>query len=357
MLTPIEIHNKQHKQGRGYSKKEMDEFLERIAEDYETIYKENREMKEKLEKLSDGIQYYKSMEGTLQKALVLAEKTSKDTIDSANKKAELIENEARFKAGKIISHGKDTYEAVRQQCLALIQQYNQFKLQFKQIAIKQIELFDSDFYEIYTNDFMNKLNETIDTADITADQVSREPDGEDASEALHKVPDGEDTSEALHKVPDGEDASENLHEVHDEENASGILSVSLDDDTEKCRKSDADMAVKPDMYSETGADDDLGDTKEIPVIRHNNEVRHGDNADTLNDIIPTDDNFKKAGQTSDKVKKGKRPETAKNKAEAAGDDNDEVDSFIRELRSELSANVAEATEPGSGFEFLDSDNL
>lgn len=344
MLTPIEIHNKQHKQGRGYSKKEMDEFLERIAEDYETIYKENREMKEKLEKLSDGIQYYKSMEGTLQKALVLAEKTSKDTIDSANKKAELIENEARFKAGKIISHGKDTYEAVRQQCLALIQQYNQFKLQFKQIAIKQIELFDSDFYEIYTNDFMNKLNETIDTADITADQVSREPDGEDVSEALHKVPDGEDASEAL-------------HEVHDEEDASGILSVSVDDDTEKCRKPGADMAVKPDMDADTEADDDLGDTKEIPVIRYNNEVRHGDNSDTLNDIIPTDDNFKKAGQTSDKVKKGKRPETEKNKAVDAVDDKDEVDSFIRELRSELSANVAEATETGSGFEFLDSDNL
>lgn len=344
MLTPIEIHNKQHKQGRGYSKKEMDEFLERIAEDYETIYKENREMKEKLEKLSDGIQYYKSMEGTLQKALVLAEKTSKDTIDSANKKAELIENEARFKAGKIISHGKDTYEAVRQQCLALIQQYNQFKLQFKQIAIKQIELFDSDFYEIYTNDFMNKLNETIDTADIAADQVSREPDGEDVSEALHKVPDGEDASEAL-------------HEVHDEEDASGILSVSVDDATEKCRKPCADMAVKPDMDANTEADDDLGDTKEIPVIRHNNEVRHGDNSDTLNDIIPTDDNFKKAGQTSDKVKKGKRPETEKNKAVDAVDDKDEVDSFIRELRSELSANVAEATETGSGFEFLDSDNL
>ena len=191
---------------------------------------------------------------------------------------------------------------------------------------------------------MNKLNETIDTADITADQVSREPDGEDVSEALHKVPDGEDASEAL-------------HEVHDEEDASGILSVSVDDDTEKCRKPGADMTVKPDMDADTEADDDLGDTKEIPVIRHNNEVRHGDNSDTLNDIIPTDDNFKKAGQTSDKVKKGKRPETEKNKAVDAVDDKDEVDSFIRELRSELSANVAEATETGSGFEFLDSDNL
>ena len=50
MLTPIEIHNTQHKQGRGYSKKEMDAFLEQIASDYEELYKENIELKEKIDK-------------------------------------------------------------------------------------------------------------------------------------------------------------------------------------------------------------------------------------------------------------------------------------------------------------------
>jgi len=172
MLTPIEIHNKEHKHGRGYSKKEMDEFLDEISEDYETLYKENRDLKEKLEKLSEGIQYYKNLEATLQKALVLAERTSKETIDTANEKAELIQKEAKYKAEQIVNRGITTYESIRQQCISLMQQYSQFKLQFKQIAMKQLELFESDFYEIHTKDFMAQINAAVDTFTYTKDETA-----------------------------------------------------------------------------------------------------------------------------------------------------------------------------------------
>lgn len=160
MLTPIELHNAEHKTGRGYSKKEMDAFLEDVFESYETLYKENAELKEKLTQLSEGVQYYKSMESTLQKALVLAEKTSKDTIDSANSKAELIEKEANIKAERIISNAQMKVESLNKQCIELLQQYNQFKAQLKQIAIKQIELLDSDFYEIYSKDLIDAIQNT-----------------------------------------------------------------------------------------------------------------------------------------------------------------------------------------------------
>ncbi len=41
MLTPIELHNAEHKTGRGYSRKEMDVFLEDVFDNYEKLYKEN----------------------------------------------------------------------------------------------------------------------------------------------------------------------------------------------------------------------------------------------------------------------------------------------------------------------------
>ena len=74
MMTPIELRNRQFKPGRGYSRDEMDEFLDELFDSYETLYKENASLKEKLTKLNEGVQYYKSIETTLQKALVLAEK-------------------------------------------------------------------------------------------------------------------------------------------------------------------------------------------------------------------------------------------------------------------------------------------
>ena len=67
MLTPIDIQNHSLKTAvRGYSKKETDDSLEEILSGYEELYKENRELKDKMASLSEGIQYYKQMETTLQ---------------------------------------------------------------------------------------------------------------------------------------------------------------------------------------------------------------------------------------------------------------------------------------------------
>ncbi|MBE5927696.1 MAG: DivIVA domain-containing protein [Lachnospiraceae bacterium] len=162
MLTPIEIHNTEHKKGRGYSKKEMDDFLAVITNDYESLYKENVELKNSLNKLNGEMDYYKSMENTLQKALVLAEKTSKDTIETANSKAAVIEKEANIKADKIIDQANNQLNIIRQKCIQLIQQYNQFKMQYKQIAVKQIDLLDSDFYEIYATDLLKNIDAVSD---------------------------------------------------------------------------------------------------------------------------------------------------------------------------------------------------
>ena len=91
MLTPIEIQSRTFKSGLGYDKKEVDQFIKEILAGYESMYRENMELNDKLNTLNEGIQYYKSIEKTLQKALVLAQKTAEDTQAAAQKKAKLIE--------------------------------------------------------------------------------------------------------------------------------------------------------------------------------------------------------------------------------------------------------------------------
>ena len=56
MLTPIDIQNHSLKTAvRGYSKKETDDFLDEILKGYEELYKENRDLKDKVTSLSEGI--------------------------------------------------------------------------------------------------------------------------------------------------------------------------------------------------------------------------------------------------------------------------------------------------------------
>ena len=73
MITPIDIQAKSFKTGMGYSKADVDSFFQTVASDFEALYRENLELKDKVNILNDGINHYKSIEKSLQKALVLAE--------------------------------------------------------------------------------------------------------------------------------------------------------------------------------------------------------------------------------------------------------------------------------------------
>lgn len=196
MLTPIDIQNHSLKTAvRGYSKKETDDFLEEIIKSYEEIYRENRELKDKLSSLSDGIQYYKGMESTLQKALVLAEKTSTETQEAAKSKAEAMTSEAETRAESMVKEAKANAEAIEKEANAyaevtkskakqeleetrnhvrkLVQSYENYRLQFKKLAESQIEMLDSEHYSI----FAPELDEMLEDA----------PNADEAMEAEETV--------------------------------------------------------------------------------------------------------------------------------------------------------------------------
>ena len=48
MITPVEVLGKELRRGFGYKAVEVDEFLEELAKDYEKVYKENNELREKV---------------------------------------------------------------------------------------------------------------------------------------------------------------------------------------------------------------------------------------------------------------------------------------------------------------------
>ena len=149
MLTPVEMQGKSFKSGGlGYDKKDVDGFMREVNKNYEMIYRENMELKDRVSVLNEGIQYYKSIEKTLQKALVLAEKTAETTKEAANKEAKRIENEAKAKAKLLLADAKNELENVHNKTIALLQQYEKYKAQFKNLAKAQIETLESDAFSI-----------------------------------------------------------------------------------------------------------------------------------------------------------------------------------------------------------------
>ena len=84
----------------------VDEFLEELAKDYEKVYKENNELREKVSALTENLSHYRTIEESLKRALVLAEETSKETIENANNKAQVLEAEASRNAKTVGIRGR-----------------------------------------------------------------------------------------------------------------------------------------------------------------------------------------------------------------------------------------------------------
>ncbi len=149
MITPIEIQNKVFKSGGlGYDKKDVDSFMEELLDNYEMMYRERMETKDRINVLNEGLQYYKTIEKTLQKALVLAERTAEETKSTAMKNALLIEQEAVAKANVILEDAKRELEQIRKQTIELVRQYDMYKAKFKSLVNSQLELLDSQSFSV-----------------------------------------------------------------------------------------------------------------------------------------------------------------------------------------------------------------
>lgn len=207
MLSPMDLKNRQVnvKKKRYYDKEEMDEYLELIFENYKELYNENQELNKNVKTLSDGVQYYRSIETTMQKALVLAEKTAKETKDAAQLKAEAMEKDAAQKAEKIVCQAEQEYEQIRDKCLQLVQKFNQYKMQLRQVATAQLEMITSDNFDVYSPE-IEAIQEEKQAIPVYEERVREEqPPAEETMEELLQ----EDTQESMPEDNDtGEVAAE-----------------------------------------------------------------------------------------------------------------------------------------------------
>lgn len=154
MITPIEIQKTVFKPGHGYAKNQVDEFKDIILKDYESLYRQNLDLNDKLVALNEKLQYYSSMEKSLHKALVLAEKSAEETKKAAEVTAQSIEKDARAQAQVIVHEAKLQLNSIYDATLDLVRQYETYKTQILAASKAQIQLLNSSAFTIDTS----KLN-------------------------------------------------------------------------------------------------------------------------------------------------------------------------------------------------------
>ncbi|MEG0050844.1 MAG: DivIVA domain-containing protein [Terrisporobacter sp.] len=152
MITPMDIENKEFKKGfRGYNEDEVDEFLDTVKEDFENLYKENIDLKEKLKLYQEQVSRYKSIEETLNATLITAQTAAEDTCTAANKKARIIVEEAELKSKQIIEDCNERIIELRKEYDSLVKEFKIFRNRFKSLIEDEIRNIDEIFYNVDEN--------------------------------------------------------------------------------------------------------------------------------------------------------------------------------------------------------------
>ena len=151
MLTPLDIENKRFTRTlKGYNVDEVDDFLDQLTLEYEKLYRENAEYKEKVIEYEKNIEHYKNVEQTLQNTLVMAQATAEDIKSMAQKQADQIIREAQSEARQAVENTiKEEFE-IRRRAEELKRQFDVYKAKMEALLISQLELLKSD-----NDDMMN----------------------------------------------------------------------------------------------------------------------------------------------------------------------------------------------------------
>lgn len=143
MLTPNDIQNRKFKTSAvGYKKDEVDEFMGLVISEFETLYKQNITLTDKINMLSDAVKQYKSMEAALQNTIVTAQNVSEELKRTAQLNAEAITKEAEQTAAGMISKATEEVNRLKAQYDAVKQEFDIYKTKIKTVVEAQLRTID-----------------------------------------------------------------------------------------------------------------------------------------------------------------------------------------------------------------------
>ena len=143
MLTPIDIQKQDFDVSfRGYNADEVDDFLDMVGSDYEKLYKENIELKDRVSSLQASVEQYKTLESTLKDSIILAQKSAEEIKKNASERADNMMNDAQNKASDIIRQTNNDILAKKKELADLRMEIDAYKSQVKNTCSRVVELLD-----------------------------------------------------------------------------------------------------------------------------------------------------------------------------------------------------------------------
>lgn len=144
-LTPLEIRHKEFSRSmRGYKDIEVDEFLDEIIDEFERLFNENIDFRERLEAMEEKIEQYRNIEETLKKTLVSAQQQAEELKHNAKKESDLILRDAELKARSILNDSYAERQKIQRSVQALKQKQEELRYHLRSVLESYMNILDQD---------------------------------------------------------------------------------------------------------------------------------------------------------------------------------------------------------------------
>lgn len=118
-VTPVDIQQIGFRRAfRGYDRHEVDAFLSSLSDTFESLMKENRESKDRIEALEAALAELKRKEELINQTLVSAERMVDDMKRQAQREAELRVREAEIAADTLTRKAREERHDIEQDVIA-----------------------------------------------------------------------------------------------------------------------------------------------------------------------------------------------------------------------------------------------
>ena len=134
---------------RGYDPEEVNAFLDQVITQVEKMIAEGKEKDKKIYELQhleqenihlkEKLEQYERMESTLNKAIIMAQKTSEQIKVSAIKESETLIDDAKSNASRIVNEALLRAEKTEMEANMLRRNINVFKRRLKDIIQSQMD--------------------------------------------------------------------------------------------------------------------------------------------------------------------------------------------------------------------------
>ena len=112
---------------RGYRPEDVESFMENIADEFEALEKEKRDLEEKLYLLAEKVEQYKAEEESIKTTLINAQRLGESILSDARVKADNVIREATIKKNDIISSAYNEIEGTEEILNRLRKEVSDFK--------------------------------------------------------------------------------------------------------------------------------------------------------------------------------------------------------------------------------------